>query len=168
MPSIKDSIPQCYDTEGKFNDSCGNILTVFSSNGLINYMIENEINQKIEMLINNSLNNTIDMNQTMNQTRQEIMALNNSLASRIFAQGTFDTGNVTNTINNTIINNTTGQGGNLTVVIEGNSQGNATNDVSNVVVEGEGSGNATNDVSNVVVEESEENSNNDESNWVVD
>jgi hypothetical protein len=150
MPSIKDSIPSCYNNEGKFMDSCGKIFTIVSNNGLINYIIETEINQKIQELLNSSLNNTVDINMTINQTMQEIIALNSSISSRIFAEGTLDTGNSTTIINNTIIQGNATNDVN-TVVIVGNCSGNATNDVNTVVIVGNGSGNATNDVNTVVI-----------------
>ncbi|MFA5332936.1 MAG: hypothetical protein WC376_00380 [Candidatus Nanoarchaeia archaeon] len=149
IPSIKDSIPKCYDAEGKFMDSCGKIFTIVSNNGLINYIIETEINQKIQELLNSSLNNTIDINMTINQTMQEILALNSSISSRIFLEGTFDTGNYTNLINDTIIQ---GNATNNAINIVINSTGNMTHDVVNIVVNGTGKGNATHDVSTVVVE----------------
>ncbi|HLE06705.1 MAG TPA: hypothetical protein VI790_05090 [Candidatus Nanoarchaeia archaeon] len=156
-PSMKDSIPQCYDAQGNFLNHCGKVIRVIR-NGLVNYLIEQELNQTIETLIDN----TIDVNGLINQTKQEIIELNNTIATRTFAPGTWETNNTEvlngtgNLTNDTVIvegNNTSDSNPEISnVVIEGNGTGDLTPEISNVVIEGNGTGNVTPEISNVVIE----------------
>jgi hypothetical protein len=67
-PTMQESIPQCYDEENNFlEEKCGNI-TIIWKDGLINYIIETEINKVIDDFENASEQHTIDINQTEEKT----------------------------------------------------------------------------------------------------
>ncbi|MFA5406283.1 MAG: hypothetical protein WC307_02910 [Candidatus Nanoarchaeia archaeon] len=145
-PTMQESIPQCYDESGQFIESCGKITIVWR-NGLINYLIEQELNMTIETLTNQSMQHTIDINGTIGQIKQEMMQLNETISLRVFAPGTNATSST-----GTIINGTSGS---TSVVVEGNGTSGSAGLViegGSTVVEGGGTGSLTPEVSTVVVE----------------
>ncbi len=63
-PTMQESIPQCYDEENNFlEEKCGKI-TIIWKEGLINYIIETEINNVIDNFENASEQHRIDINGT--------------------------------------------------------------------------------------------------------
>jgi len=133
-PTMQESIPQCFDEGGIFlEEKCGKITIVRSEGGLVNYIIENEINSILGGFENKSGQNTIDVNKTDGQMqvqskamqiKKDMNQINNQIANITYAPGT-------------------GPGGNSGIVIDGNGQNVVTdddrnNDVDNVVVDGDG------------------------------
>ncbi|MFH1066251.1 MAG: hypothetical protein V1734_07110 [Nanoarchaeota archaeon] len=97
-PTMQQSIPQCFDEKNNFlEEKCGKISVARNEEGLVNYIIENEINGILEGFENESEQNVIDTNgiegQTMtNEMKQEIGVITEQIALRTFAPGTTDTG----------------------------------------------------------------------------
>jgi len=110
IPSMEESIPQCFDEENKFlEEKCGKITIVWNGEGLINYIIGKEIDKVIEKFENASMENRIEVNgaegQTMvNEIKEEINQINNQIVNITYAEGT-------------------GPGGESGVVIKGDKQG---------------------------------------------
>ncbi len=66
--TMQESIPQCYDEDGIFlKEKCGEITMVENEDGLINYIIENEINGVIDEFENKSRQHQIDINESLGQ-----------------------------------------------------------------------------------------------------
>jgi hypothetical protein len=114
IPSMQKSISQCFDEENNFlEEKCGKITIVRNEEGLVNYIIEKEI-ENISRKFENSLEqNIIDVNETDGQTRineikEEMNQINNQIVNRTYAAGT-------------------GPGGESGVVIIGDKQGVVTN-----------------------------------------
>ncbi len=123
MPTMQESIPQCYDEDGNFlKEKCGKIIIVWNEEGLINYLIETEIENIIEEFENKSEQNTIEINKSgenLEQTKvwevkEEIREINNEI--RTYAAGT-------------------GPGGDAGVVIDADEPGVVTDDGGNNVIE---------------------------------
>lgn len=132
VPTMEESIPQCFDEKGIFlEEKCGKITIVWNEEGLINYIIGTEIDNVIEEFENKSAEHTIDagvwtvdegnlevdggQNQTQNKGREikkEMNQINEQIATITYADGT-------------------GPGGEGGIVIKGDKQG---------VVSGDGSG----------------------------
>ena len=67
--TMQEAIPQCYDENDNFlEEKCGKITMVENEDGMINYIIENELNGIIDGLENKSTQNTIDVNESLGQT----------------------------------------------------------------------------------------------------
>jgi len=87
IPTMQESIPQCFDENDNFlEEKCGKITMVENEEGLINYIIENEINGILGKFTNGSEQNTIDVNGTKGQTiineiKEEINNINNDIKS---------------------------------------------------------------------------------------
>ena len=107
-PTMQESIPQCYDEENNFlEEECGKI-TIIWKDGLINYIIETEVENIIDEFENKSEQHTIDINgiegQTLiNDIKEEMDGIEGQIAERTFAQGTYDTGEVKNDIKTHVI-----------------------------------------------------------------
>jgi len=89
-------------------EKCGKITMIENEEGLVNYIIENEVSNIIEKFENGSEQNNIDFNgkegQTMvNKIKQEMNQIENKIAERTFAPGTSGTGNATNDIKDVVI-----------------------------------------------------------------
>jgi len=60
-PTMREGIPQCFDENDNFlEEKCGEITMVENEEGLVNYIIENEINNVITEFENKSAQHTID------------------------------------------------------------------------------------------------------------
>jgi len=60
-PTMQEGIPQCFDEDNNFlEEKCGKIKVVRNEEGLVNYIIENEINNVITEFENKSAQHTID------------------------------------------------------------------------------------------------------------
>jgi len=135
IPTIQESVPECYDEEGNFlKEKCGEITVIWTEDGLINYVVEKQIDDIINDFENKSEQYTIDVNETdmQIQVQNKVMEIKKEM----------------NQINNQIVNITyaarTGSGGGSGVVIEGDEQGVVTDVggdtiVDNVVVNDGGS-----------------------------
>ncbi|MFH1505916.1 MAG: hypothetical protein ABIE94_02910 [archaeon] len=155
--TMRESIPQCYENDVFLEEKCGKITMVENEDGLINYLIETEINGILEGFENNTEQNTIDVNGTEGRTmadeiKEEIDEIKGQIAERTFAPGTEGTGEPGTDIQNVVVEEGSVDGGLKpeveTDVAEVNNDGN--NVVENVVGE-DGEGNV---VDNVVVEDS--------------
>jgi len=97
-PTMQESIPQCYDENNNFlEEKCGKITMVKNEEGLINYLIEKEIENIIEEFENKSEEHTIDVDnkkrQTMiNEMKKEIYGIKGQMSERTFAPGTSGVG----------------------------------------------------------------------------
>ena len=169
MLTMKESIPQCFEGDKFLEEKCGKITMVENEDGLINYIIENEINKVVEEFENKS-------EQHLMEIRSGWMMVDNKW---VIDKGQMNNENWTmgegqwtvstkareikqdmNQIKNQIVNRTyapgTGPGGVGGVVVDGDGQDVVTggDGGGNVVVEGNGGGNAGN---NVVVNSGGEN-----------
>ena len=122
MPTIEESIPQCFDEEGNFlEEKCGKIIVVWNEEGLINYLIEKEIDNVIDEFENKSIQDTIDesiwtvdegewvieekgleISNKAREIKQEMNEIKNQIVERTFASGTYDTGDDGNMIDNDV------------------------------------------------------------------
>jgi len=57
-PTMQESIPECFDGDIFLEEKCGKITMVENEDGLVNYIIENEINGILEKFTNDSEQNT--------------------------------------------------------------------------------------------------------------
>ena len=145
-PTMLESIPQCFDENDVFlEEKCGKITIVRNEEGLVNYLIETEINVILEVFENKTEQNTTDINGTKGQTmvdeiREEIDGIKGQIAERTFAPGTEGTGEPGTDIQDVVVEegkDGSGDGGLEpeieTNIAEGNNNGN--NVVDNEVVE---------------------------------
>jgi len=78
--TMRESIPECFDENDNFLETkCGEITMVENEDGLINYLIGNEINKVIEEFENKSAQHTIDVNGS-----QQTMDVNGSLGQAVW------------------------------------------------------------------------------------
>ena len=69
-PTMQESIPQCFDKTNNFlEEKCGKITIIRNEEGLVNYIIEKEIDKIINEFENKSAQHTIDINGTEGQTK---------------------------------------------------------------------------------------------------
>lgn len=184
-PSMRESIPQCFEGDTFLEEKCGKITMVENEEGMINYIIEKEVEKTIEEFENKSrkyapgtyANGTMDANGTAHMEiregwmmvdgewvvdegargiKEEMNQIKNQIVERTFAPGTYDTGDSTNDVGNIVVEEGNGSGDDgLTPEVE--------TDV------GQGNNNGNNVVENNVVEEGmdEDSSNNVVENNVV-
>jgi len=171
-PTMKESIPQCFDSDVFLEEKCGKITMVENEEGLINYIIEKDIDGVLEKFENDSEQNTIDVNETEGQTmvnemKEEIDGIKEQISERTFAPGTSGVGEPGKDIGNVVVEGGEGSGDDglaPEVETEVSEGGNGNNVVDNVVVEDggnnvvdEGSGNTgSNEVDDTVDEGSGE------------
>jgi len=136
-PTMRQSIPQCFEGDVFLEEKCGKITMVENDEGLINYIIEKEVENVINEFENKS-QNTIDkgewtveeggleISNKAREIKQEINEVKNQIAERTFAPGTYDTGDSGNVVDNDIApgpDGTTGNQGNgnseKRIVVEG-------------------------------------------------
>ena len=70
-PTMKESIPQCFDGDIFLEEKCGEITMVENEEGLINYIIGKEVENIINEFENKS-HNTIDVNGSLGQAVWEV------------------------------------------------------------------------------------------------
>ncbi len=152
-PTMQESIPQCFDKNNTFlEEKCGKITVTKNKEGLVNYIIENEINGTSGGFENKSARNTIDINKSDGQMqvqnksweiKKEMNQINNQIKNITYAPGTGPGGDTTNDVKNVVVEGgKDGEGtGGLTpevkidIVEEGN---NGNNVVDNGVDDGPG------------------------------
>ena len=140
IPTMQESIPQCFDGDIFLEEKCGKITMVENEDGLINYIIENEINNILGKFTNDSEQNTIDVNGSIGQIKadeikQEMNQITNQIASITYAAGTGPGGDAGVVVDGDGQDVVTGSGGNNVVVTGGDSGNNV---VDNTVVSGGG------------------------------
>jgi len=107
-PTMRQSIPQCFDgTDTFLEEKCGKITVVRNEEGLVNYLIEKEIDAILEEFENKSIQNTIDKGEwtiaegemeiaggqnTVVEMKGKLNDIKEQIALRTFAPGTYDTG----------------------------------------------------------------------------
>ena len=146
IPTMQESIPQCFDENNNFlEEKCGKITMVENEEGLINYIIENELNGILGELETRSEENKIDKNNTLNEGNWTV---DEGEQNANGSNWTVDEGGLKisnkareikqemNEIKNQIVERTFAPGTYDT--------GDSTNDVKNVVVEGGGKGSGDN------------------------
>jgi hypothetical protein len=108
-PSMQESIPQCYDKENNFLlEKCGKITLVRNEEGLVNYIIEKEVDNIIDKIEVNSALQTIDENGKEGQTiindlKDEINKLEEKKNEGTFAPEIQNTGNQENNVQNDVM-----------------------------------------------------------------
>ncbi|MFH0831958.1 MAG: hypothetical protein V1886_03805 [archaeon] len=109
VPSMQESIPDCYDKENNFlKEKCGNITVIWTEDGLINYIVEKQIDEIINNFENKSEQHTIEVNGTegqikVNEIKEEIKEINKEIAERTFAPGTEGTGEAKEDIQTVVV-----------------------------------------------------------------
>jgi len=133
-PTMRESIPQCFDEDVFLEEKCGEITMIENEEGLINYIIENEINGILGEIENKSkqyapgtsANGTMDINGTVQhpmEIREGWMMENNEWVVDEGAQGIKKEMNqIQNQIKNITYAAGTGPGGVGGVVVEGDKQ----------------------------------------------
>ena len=121
-PTMQESVPECFDEEGVFlEEKCGEIIIVKNEEGMINYIVKNQVDAIIEEFENKSIQNVIDVNESDEQIqvqnkimeiKEEMDQINNQIVNRTYAPGT-------------------GPGETPEVVVEGNKEGVVTDDDGN-------------------------------------
>ncbi|MCX6747290.1 MAG: hypothetical protein NTU63_04130 [Candidatus Pacearchaeota archaeon] len=127
-PTMQESIPQCFDENNNFlEEKCGKITVVRNEEGLVNYLIGNEIDNIIENFENASEQHTIDINGTegrtvVNEMKEEMNVIENQIVERTYAEGTGPSGGEAGVVikGDKVVN---GEGGEAGVVVEGDEQG---------------------------------------------
>jgi len=143
IPTMQESIPQCFDENGIFlEEKCGEITMIKNEDGLINYIIGKEVENVIDEFENKSQNtinkgnwtldeNGLEVSSKAREIKQEMNEVKNQIAERTFAEGTHDTRDSENVIDNDVAPGPQGIVGN---------QGSGDSGKKVVVEEGEGSG----------------------------
>ncbi|MFH1972981.1 MAG: hypothetical protein ABIJ18_05910 [archaeon] len=145
VPTIYESIPQCFNENNVFlEEECGEITIVWK-NGLINYIIGKELENIIDNFENAS-ENTIDIDGMEGRTMSEdivveIDGIKNQIAERTFAPGTEGFGEAGKDIKTVVIEegDSNGDDGLKTEVVTGGSNGD--DGLKTEVVTGSGGGN---------------------------
>ncbi len=159
-PTMKESIPQCFDENDNFlEEKCGKITIVRTEEGLVNYLIENEIDGILGRFENKTEQNTIDVNGTEGRTRynemkEEIDGIKGQIAERTFAPGTSEFGELGEKNETMVVNDMlegTGDGDLEPVVVteEGHGDDGLTPEIE--ISEGTGDGGLTTEVKTDVV-----------------
>ncbi|MFH1801497.1 MAG: hypothetical protein ABH804_01545 [archaeon] len=153
IPTMKESIPQCFDENDNFlEEKCGEITIIKNEEGLINYIIGKEVENVIDEFENKSAQHTIDesnwtvdegewgveeggleVSNKAREIKQEMNEIKNQIAVRTFAQGTHDTGDSGMVIQGDKQGVVTGGGDSGNNVVDGDKQGVVTSDGNNVV-----------------------------------
>ncbi|MDD4877617.1 MAG: hypothetical protein PHO02_01115 [Candidatus Nanoarchaeia archaeon] len=118
-PTMQESIPQCFDETGTFlEEKCGKISVVRNEEGLVNYLIEKEIDNIIDEFENASMQNTIDEGEwtvdegtmeispgqnTVVEMKDNINEIKEQIALRTFAPGTTEIGEGIRDIKNIVV-----------------------------------------------------------------
>ncbi len=126
-PTMKEGIPQCFDGDVFLEEKCGKITMVENGEGLINYIIENEINKIVDEFENKSrqyapgtsANGTMGGNGTM-EIREGWMMENNEW---VVDEGAQEIKKEMNEIRNQIENITYASGTGPNTVVRGNASG---------------------------------------------
>ena len=125
-PTMQESIPQCFDENDAFlGEKCGKITVIRNEEGLVNYLIENEIDNIINEFENASEQHIIEINGSNGQMGGENWTI--AEGQNEVQNKAWEVKQEINQINNQIVNITyaagTGPGGEAGVVIEGDKQG---------------------------------------------
>lgn len=148
-PTMQESIPQCFDENDNFlEEKCGKITIVRTEEGLVNYIIGNEIDGILGRFENKSEQNTIDVNGTEGRTRyneikEEIAGIKGQIAEITFALGTSGVGEPEEKNETVVVNEIkegTGDGSLIPEIeiTEGTIDGGLTTEVkTDVVIDGE-------------------------------
>ena len=143
--TMQESIPQCYDENDNFlEEKCGKITMVENEEGLINYIIEKEIDSVIDKFETKSEQHQIDNNGSLGQTevrdiKGEINNIDNDIKDWVVEHPAMDVegdDGLNWNIKTDVVG--TGSGGDAEIVIDGDDQG--------VVINGGGSNVIDNDV----------------------
>jgi len=162
IPTMKESIPQCFDGDVFLEEKCGEITMVENEEGLVNYIIGKEVENVINEFENKSStidkgelnidggNYTIDegdleISNKAKEIKQEMNQIKNQIVERTFKEGTYDTGDSGNIVDNDVAPGPQGIIGeeNKKVVIEegeGNGDDGLSPEVKTEVSEGNGDG----------------------------
>jgi hypothetical protein len=123
VPSMKESIPQCFDEDDNFlEEKCGKVTVIKNEEGLINYIVEKEIDNVISEFENKSQNtidkenwtvdeNGLEVSNKAREIKQEMSEVKNQIAERTFAPGTYDTEDSGNVVDNDVSSGSQGIAG---------------------------------------------------------
>ncbi|MFH1787265.1 MAG: hypothetical protein ABH811_00515 [archaeon] len=108
IPTMRESIPQCFDGDVFLEEKCGKITMVENEEGLINYIIGKEVKNTIDEFENKSEQNKIDVNGTegrtmVNEIKQEMNQIKEQIAERTFAPGTSGIGEGKQDVQNVVV-----------------------------------------------------------------
>lgn len=119
VPTMQDSLPQCYDGDTFLVDKCGEITIVWNEEGLINYISSGLLDEIISNFENASEQDRIDIYETdvVNEMKEDINDLEQDIAERTFAEGTYDTGDATNDVSNVVVGEGNGDDGLMSEVV---------------------------------------------------
>ncbi len=146
LPTIQESVPECFDENGNFlEEKCGKITVVWTEDGLINYIVEKQVDDIVDKFENMSrqympgtyANGTIDIegkvideeNWTVNEGEltvsnkaREIKRDMNQITKQIkditYGPGTGPGGDADKDVNNVVVNGDE-NGGDTGVVVDG-------------------------------------------------
>lgn len=121
VPTMQESIPQCFDENNNFlEEKCGKITIIWNEKGLINYIIETEIKNIVDEFENKSEQHKIEINKTeeKNAIKNEINGLENGIAERTFAPGTYGVEEGINDVKTVVVEGGNSGDGGLTPEVE--------------------------------------------------
>jgi hypothetical protein len=160
-PTMRESIPQCFDGDVFLEEKCGEIIMVENEEGLINYIISKEVENIIDEFENKSVQNTINKSKLIieeeefeisnkaKEVKKEINEVKNQITKRTFASGTYDTDKSGNIVDDDIAPGPQGIVGNqgdkdsdknIEVIEEGDGEGDDGLEPEVVVEEGDSEG----------------------------
>jgi len=128
-PTMQESVPECFDKEGIFlEEKCGKITIIKNEEGLINYIVEKQVDNIINDFENKSAQHIIDINGTDGQMQMQVQQVQNNGQMQVQNNGQMQVQNKVreikkemNQINNQIKNITyapgTGPGGNSSKMV---------------------------------------------------
>jgi len=119
MPTIQESVPECFDEDGNFlEEKCGKITVIWTEDGLVNYIVEKQIDDIINDFENKSAQHTYASGTTANgstgyapgttanessgqmqvqtkarEIKQEMNQISKQIKDRTYAPGTGPNGN---------------------------------------------------------------------------
>lgn len=138
IPTMQDSIPECFDENDNFlEEKCGKITVIWNEEGLINYIVEKQIDDIINDFENKSAQHTIDVNGTKGQIGDENWTVDEGewTVSNQAREIKRDMNQITNQIKDITYALGTGPGGVAGVIVDGDGQGVVTDNGGNNVVD---------------------------------
>ncbi|MFH1358567.1 MAG: hypothetical protein ABIH37_01635 [archaeon] len=166
-PTMQESIPECFDGDVFLEEKCGKITMVENEDGLVNYIVEKDVDGIIEEFENKSEQNTYapgttadGENGTINggqiqvqskamQIKKDMNQITNQIAQRTYAPGTGPGGKGGVVVDGDNQGVVTGGGGNGNNVVDGDggyAPGTSGDSPGNTVVDGGGNNVVTDDM----------------------
>jgi len=132
VPTMQESVPECFDEGGMFlEEKCGRISVVWNEEGLVNYIVEKQVDDIVDDFENRSrqyapgtyANGTMDVNGTVQMEIREgwMMENNEWVVDLGYRKMKQEMDQIQNQIKNITYAPGTGPGGDAGVVVEGDS-----------------------------------------------